>query len=145
LPGQGAKVSTACAVVKSGSCDCRDSRQADRARACKVPSPKASCAGGAMTRRSRPKVRDGRSARERSAEAPPIDRSRLLAALQEEQAPLRLGPLLQRLQLPDDAAQRAAATSSLGELERAGLVLRNRRDEYLLVQRADLVVGRVQG
>ncbi len=84
-----------------------------------------------------------RDASKDSGALPTIDERTLLDTLERAGAPLARHELLHRLKLP--RREWGRLEQDLDRLIRAGKVLKNRRDEYLLVERADLVVGRVIG
>ena len=84
-----------------------------------------------------------RDASKDSGASPTIDERTLLDTLERAGAPLARHELLHRLKLP--RREWGRLEQDLDRLIRAGKVLKNRRDEYLLVERADLVVGRVIG
>jgi exoribonuclease R len=75
---------------------------------------------------------------------PHTQRETLLQALEREGAPATLARLQALLEAPGPGAAEALK-QALAQLIRAGEVICNRREEYLLVSKADLVPGRVQG
>ncbi|TVQ49680.1 MAG: ribonuclease R [Gammaproteobacteria bacterium] len=94
-----------------------------------------------LSRRSGSRRRAGRTRRE--ADVPAAEQ--VLAALEREGAPATLERLAEQVEVAAEPQALAALEAQLAGLIRAGEVLRNRRDEYLLVRKADLVPGRVQG
>jgi ribonuclease R len=80
------------------------------------------------------------------AGAPALPSARVvLDALEREAAPATLSRVAAQLGIAAEDPAAAALAERLAELIRAGEVHRNRRDEYLLVSKAALVAGRVQG
>ncbi|MCZ8131513.1 MAG: ribonuclease R [Steroidobacteraceae bacterium] len=77
-------------------------------------------------------------------ENPIPSREYLLQVLREAGEPLTADALAQRLKLKEKA-QRAALDKRLGAMVRDGQLLRNRNDEYLLLDRLALVTGTVIG
>lgn len=94
-----------------------------------------------MSRRKR----TSRSARPASGGKSGAAREAILQALEREGAPAQLPRLKALLEVDDQPAAQERLEKDLAQLIRDGQIIRNRRDEYLLVSKADLVPGRVQG
>ncbi len=94
-----------------------------------------------MTRR--PAYDDPYAAREAENYSRPIpSREYLLSFLKERGVPLRFAQLLEALSLNDPQDQEALRRR-LRAMERDGQIIRNRRDGYGLLEKMDLVCGRV--
>jgi ribonuclease R len=88
---------------------------------------------------------DTRQAAEAERYEKPIpSREYLLSVLKGTGAPLTLEALADALKMRD-RGERAALAKRLGAMVRDGQLLRNRRDEYLLIDRLALTAGRVVG
>ncbi len=94
-----------------------------------------------LSRRTGGRRRSRRSRRESAAPGP----EQVLDALEREGAPAGLARLADQLGVDAEPQALADLESRLADLIRDGQVLRNRREEYLLVRKAELVPGRVQG
>jgi ribonuclease R len=98
-----------------------------------------------MTKNSNWRRADHRQADEAERYARPIpSREYLLEVLREAGAPLTAEGFAATLKLKDPGLE-AALDKRLGAMVRDGQLLRNRRDEYLLLDRVAVVTGRVTG
>ena len=74
---------------------------------------------------------------------PMPSREYIVQVLEEQGQPLALEQLLELLDI--SAAEREMFQRRLGAMEREGQLLRNRKNAYILPERASLIAGRVQG
>jgi ribonuclease R len=98
-----------------------------------------------MTQHANWRRSDARQASEAERYEKPIpSREFLLDVLKGAGAPLTLEAVATALKMKDKG-ERAALAKRLGAMVRDGQLLRNRRDEYLLIDRLALTAGRVVG
>lgn len=101
-----------------------------------------------VSRRKRapsPRESDPHRQREAKKYANPIpSREFILETLTQRGVPLVFDELVAALDLPDEQ-DRIALQRRLGAMERDGQLVRNRRDAYCLVNKRDLIAGRVIG
>ena len=91
------------------------------------------------------KTRSPRTAGARAPYKHPVPgRSALLQYLRDAGKPLKIDPLMQGLELKGQRT-REALLDVLGRMERAGQIIRNRRDEYCLAEKRELFTGIVSG
>ncbi len=71
----------------------------------------------------------------------------ILGALERAGAPLTLAELSAGLAIHGrgEVLRRAALNDALGELERAGRVVKNRAGSFLAARRIDVIAGRIEG
>jgi ribonuclease R len=87
--------------------------------------------------------RDPHHQREAQKYASPIASRELILELLDQQGPLKLEALAEKLSLMEDPDQYEALRRRLRAMERDGQVIRNRRDGYLPLQESELIRGRV--
>src|SRR5690606_27325844 len=98
-----------------------------------------------MSKKNR-RYRDPHAAREASKyERPVASRELILQVLNDEGRPLTRDQLEVLLQIGDDEQDREALRRRLKAMLRDGQLVENRRGQYGIVERMDLIPGRVQG
>ncbi len=98
-----------------------------------------------MSKKTR-RYRDPHAAREASNyERPVASRELILQVLNDEGRPLTRDQLEVLLQIGDDEQDREALRRRLKAMLRDGQLVENRRGQYGIVERMDLIPGRVQG